>query len=123
MHTPQPFLHRTGEAGADTQTDQFLVVRRDVAADPVGRTVGHGLDVDDGEAMVDRQPDRHVVHVVAGFERPAPFVCVLVGLLIGDPSLDVPEAILAIEALAGDAAGVQMLSPDWRRKRHGRSSR
>jgi hypothetical protein len=47
----------------------------------------------------------------------------LIALLVGDAALDVPEPVLAEKTLAGDATRVQMLSPDWRRKRHGRTSR
>ena len=91
----------------------------DIAAHPVRRLVGHGFDIDDGEAMVDREADRHVVHELAGLQRPAPFVGMLVGLLVGDATLDIVESVVAVEALAGDLTRMQMLSPDWRRKRHG----
>ncbi len=47
------------------------------------------------ELVVDREADRHVVHEVAGLERPAPFVGMLVGLLVGDTALDVVKAVLA----------------------------
>ena len=115
----QPFADGAIEAAADAQPDQLLEVGRDVAAHPVRRLVGHRFDIDDGEAVVDREADRHVVHEIAGLQRPAPFVGVLVGLLVGDATLDVLEAVVAEEALAGDLARMQMLSPDRRRKRHG----
>jgi hypothetical protein len=111
------------EATADAKPDQLLEVGRDVTADAVGRLVGHRIDVDDGEPVVERETDRHVVHEVARLERPAPFVGMLIALLVGDAALDVPEPVLAEKTLAGDATRVQMLSPDRRRKRHGRTSR
>jgi len=112
---PKPLLDRPGEARADPQADQLLEVGRDVAADAVGRAVGGRLDIDDGEAVIERQADRHIVHEVAGLQGPAPFIGVLVGLLVGDAALDVEQAVVAVEALAGDATRVQMLSPDRRR--------
>src|SRR5205814_5949407 len=83
---------------------------------------GDRLDIDDGELVVKREADRHVVHELAGLDRSAPFVGMLVALLVGDAALDVPQAVLAEKALAGDATRVQMLSPNRRRKRHGRTS-
>src|SRR5262245_16955946 len=103
------------EAAADAKPDQLLEVGRDLAADRIGRLVGHRLDVDDGELVIQREPDRHVVYQVAGFKRAAPFVGVLVGLFVGDAAFDIPQPILAKEALAGDATRMQMLSRYWRR--------
>src|SRR5262249_21209418 len=106
------------EAAADAQADQLLEVGRDLAAHLVGRLVGHRLDIDDGELVVEREADRHVVHEIAGLQRAAPFAGMLVGLLVGDVALDVPQPVFAEIALAGDATRMQELSPDRRRKRH-----
>ena len=122
VHAAQPLAHGAVEAAADAQADQLLEVGRHLAADPVGGAVGHRLDIDDGELVVERQPDRHVMHEVAGLQGPTPFVGMLVALGVGDAALDVPEPVLAEEALAGDATRMQVLSPDRRRKRHGRTS-
>src|SRR6266446_478903 len=121
MHAAQPGAHLAMEAAADAKPDQLLEVRRHVAADPVGRLVGHRFDIDDGEFVVEGEADRHVMDEIAGLDRPAPFAGMLVGLLVGDATLDVPQPVLAEKALAGDATRVQMLSPDRWRKRHGRT--
>src|SRR5476651_122846 len=115
MHATQSRPDLAVEAAADPKADQLLEVGRDVAAHPVRRLVGRRLDVDDRELVVDGEADRHVMHEIAGPELPAPFVGMLVALLVGDAALDVPESVLAEEALAGDATRMQMLSPDRRR--------
>ena len=119
MDATQPLADGAMETATDPKADQLFEVGRDIAAHPVGRLVRHRLDVDDGEMVIDRQPDRHVVHKVARLQRAAPFVGVLVGLLVGYATFDVPQPIVAEEALADDAARVQVLSPDRWRKRHG----
>src|SRR5471030_1638275 len=118
-----PLAHGAIEAAADAQTNQLPEVGRNAAAHLIRRLIGHRLDIDDRELVVDRESDRHVMHEVTGLERAAPLVGVLVALLVGDAAFDVPEPILAEETLAGDATRVQLLSPDRRRKRHGHSSR
>src|SRR5471030_1476480 len=123
MDAADPLAHGAIEAAADAQADQLLEVGRNAAAHLIRRLVGHRLDIDDRELVVDREANRHVVHEVTGLECAAPFVGVLIALLVGDVAFDVPESVLAEETLAGDATRVQMLSPDRRRKRHGHSSR
>ena len=123
MDAAQPLADGAMETAADPETDQLPEVGSDVAAHPVGRLVGHRLDVDDGELVVDREADRHVVHEVAGLQRAPPFVGMLIGFLVGDATLDVPQAVVPKEALADDASRMQMLSPDRWRKRHGSTSR
>src|SRR4029077_8594875 len=99
MHAAQPLAHRAMETAADAQSDQLLEVGCYLAADPVGRAVGHRLDIDDGEFVVEREPDRHVVDELARLQGATPFVGMLVALGVGDAALDVPQPVLAEEAL------------------------
>src|SRR5262249_37767201 len=119
----EPRAHFAREAVSDLQPDQTLEVRQDVGADLERAVIGGGRDRLDLHAVVDREPDPHLVHRGSALDAPAPLTVEGVGLHVDDAALDVPKPVPAQESLAGDGARVQMLARRGGGKRHGEYSR
>ena len=75
-----------------------------------GAAVGHHLDILDDEMIVEGQADAHIVQRFARLDLAAILVGKAVGLAVGHAAFDVPEAVLAAEALEFITPVVQMLA-------------
>ena len=110
MRAAEPRADLAREAVADLDADQALEIRQDVGADLERAVVGGGRDFPDLHAVVDGETDPHLVHRRSGLDAAAPLVLERICLHVDDAALDVPEAVVAQEALAGDGARVQVLA-------------
>ena len=108
-------------AGADPQPYEAGKTAGGVRTDGIGARQRLRFGGEDRQALVQREPHAHPVHRDAGLDPPAPVVPESVGLRIDEFGFEVPEAVLAQEALAADLAAVDMAAGRGRRERHGQA--
>ena len=109
------FLDPAHPTGADTQPDEPGEIAGGVPANGIGTLQCLRLCSEDRQAVVESEPHPHPVHRDARLYLPAPVVLESVGLRIDEFGLEVPEAVLAQEALAADLAAVEMAAGCGRR--------
>jgi hypothetical protein len=82
-----------------------------------------GRHVVDEKPVVERQAQPHLVDGNAGLHRPAPRVLERIGFGIDEIAFDVPQPVVAPEAVALDASRMDRLARgDGRGQRHGKRS-
>ena len=97
-HVPHRVVQALAKAVQQVGADQRAILRPDdVAAAGIRHAIGLRFDVADGEVAVDRDAHPHVVDRVAGRAHAGEQRRVVV-LDVGEPALDVEEAVVALKA-------------------------
>jgi hypothetical protein len=110
MHPAEKLEDLSVEAFGDFQPFELLKLGQDRRANPKRAVVGRGFDRDDGQRVVDRQAQPHLVDEIPDPHLAAILVLERVALAVGKPAFDVPESVLAQIALHLDASRMDRLA-------------
>ncbi len=106
-HAAQAFLEGACPAFANRQSDNRLIIGRDLRAERRERgIVGYGFDGDHGQAIIDSQADPHFMHRLLGGHCPALVRRKTIGFIVGDMAFNIPQSVGAAIAFAGDNTGM-----------------